>query len=66
MVARQPIKVVAHGQPRALAVVPASVVQARRLAGEYAARMPTAQLLIKRGEKMLDRIEPSVEEKSAA
>lgn len=65
MVARQPIKLVIEGQPRALAMVPASVVQARRLAREYAADMPTAELLIKRGDEVLDRIEPADKDEAA-
>lgn len=53
-----PVRVVAEGENKALAVVPSSVLQASRMASEYATERPDAVLIIKRGEKVLGKVEP--------
>lgn len=55
---RPPVRVLAVGERKALAVVPTSMVQALRLADEYAEQLPGRELLVKRGEEVLYRIEP--------
>lgn len=54
-----PVRVIAAGEKKALAVVPSSVLQASRLAGEYADKRPGAVLIVKRGKKVLSRVEPA-------
>lgn len=54
---RPPVVVTRAGEQRPVAVVPSSVVQAVRLAEDHAAEGPV--LLIKRGEKVLGKVEPA-------
>jgi hypothetical protein len=42
---------------RIVGVVPGSVKQARRIAADYLREHPNEELLIKRGAKVLDRVE---------
>ena len=56
---RSPVKVVAAGEKKPLALVPSSVRQARVLAEQYSDRQPGAVLIIKRGEKVVGHVEPA-------
>ena len=56
---RSPVKVIAAGEKKPLAVVPSSVLQARVLAKQYSNRRPGLTLLIKRGEKIVGHLPPA-------
>lgn len=53
-----PVRVTVPGEKRPLALVPSSILQASRLAAEYADSRPDTPLIIKRGEKVLQQVEP--------
>lgn len=54
-------KVDDEGEEEVLAAVPGSVLQAASLARSYADKYPESVLLIRRGEKVLSRMEPMQE-----
>lgn len=55
---RPPVVVARAGEQRPVAVVPSSVVQATQLAEDHAAEGPPGPVLfIKRGEKVLGKVE---------
>lgn len=64
---RPAIRVVAieDGTEEVIAAVPGSCLQAAALARQYADKHPEAVLLIKRGEKVLFRMEPLYKEQAA-
>lgn len=54
---RPPVVVARAGEQRPVAVVPSSVVQATQLAEDHAAEGPGPVLIIRRGEKVLGKVE---------
>lgn len=56
---------VEKGAEEVIAAVPGSCIQAAALARQYADKHPEAALLIKRGEKVLFRMEPLYKKQAA-